>query len=61
MKDLFTDKQFSNIRSCSNVKKRKVTVILYLKIWSNNDTVKLTLFSTVESNVIKTLYKWQKE
>ena len=40
--------------SCSNVKKRKVIVILYLKIGPNNDT--LTLFSAnilTNKNVIQ--------
>ena len=41
--------------------RRKAIVILYLKIWPNNDTVKLRLFSTVESVITKMLYKWQKE
>ena len=52
MKDLFTDKWFSNNLSYSNVKKRKVVIILYLKIVQNNDTMKLTLSSTVASNIL---------
>ena len=32
--------------------KRKVILILYLKIGPNNDTMKLMLFSTVESNIL---------
>ena len=52
MRDLFTDKRLSNDLSCSKVKKRKVIITLYLKIVQNNDTVKLTLFSTVESDIL---------
>ena len=52
MKGLFTDKEISNNLSCSNVRKRKVIIILYLKIVQNNDTMKLALFSTVESNIL---------
>ena len=52
MKGLFTDKGFSNNLSRSNVRKRKVIIILYLKIVQNNDTMKLALFSTVESNIL---------
>ena len=52
MKDLFTDRGFLNNLSCSNVKKRKVIMILYLKIVQNNDTMKLVLFSTIESNIL---------
>ena len=46
MRDLFADKWLSNNLSCSNVKKRKVIII------QNNDTMKLTLFSTVDSNIL---------
>ena len=52
MRDLFTNKWLSNNLSCSEVKKRKVIITLYLKIVQNNDTIKLTLFSTVESNIL---------
>ena len=52
MKDLFTDKGFSINLSCSNVIIRKVIIILYLKIVQNNDTMKLALLSTVESNIL---------
>ena len=52
MRDLFTDKWLSNNLSFSNVKKRKVIIILYLKIIQNNGTMKLALFSTVESNIL---------
>ena len=52
MKGLFADKGFSNNLSCSNVRKRKVIIILYLKIVQNNDTKKVALFSTVESNIL---------
>ena len=65
MTGLFTDKWFSNNLSCSNirkrkviiilylnVRKRKVIIILYLKIVQNNDTMKLVLFSTAESNIL---------
>ena len=45
MKDLFTDKWFLNNLSYSNVKKRKVVIILYLKIVQNND-------SSVGSNIL---------
>ena len=53
MEDLFTDKWFVNV-SCSNVKKRKVIVIVYLKMLQNNDTImiQLALFSTVENNIL---------
>ena len=53
MEDLFTDKWFLNV-SCSNVKKRKVIVIVYLKMLQNNDTImiQLALFSTVENNIL---------
>ena len=52
MRDLFTDKLLSNNLSCSKVTKKKVIITLYLKIVRNNDTMKLTLFSTVESNIL---------
>ena len=52
MKGLFTDKGFSNNLSCSKVRKRKVIIILHLKIVQNNDTKKVALFSTVESNIL---------
>ena len=52
MKGLFTDKGFSNNLSCSNVRRRKIIIILYLKIVQNNDTMKLALFSTAESNIL---------
>ena len=52
MKGLFTDKGFSNIPLCSNVRKRKVIIILYLKIVQNNYTMKLALFSIIESNIL---------
>ena len=50
--------------SCSNVKKRKVIVILYLKIGPNNDT--LTLFSAnilTNKNVIQVAkrIRWTKK
>ena len=63
MKGLLTGKGFSNNLSCSNVRKRKVIIILYLKIVQNNDTMKLALFSTVESNILtdKNVIKLQKE
>ena len=51
MRDLFTDKWFSNNFSCSKVKK-KVIITLYLKIVQNNETMKLMLFSTIESNTL---------
>ena len=53
MEDLFTDKWLVNV-SCSNVKKRKVIVIVYLKMLQNNDTImiQLALFSTVENNIL---------
>ena len=38
------------------LKKRKVATILYLKIVQNNDTTKLGLFSTVESNILTNKY-----
>ena len=55
--------------SCSNVKKGKVIIILYLTIVQNNNTVKLALFSTVESNILTdknimqmaTIIKWLKK
>ena len=58
-----------NNLSCSNVKKGKVIIILYLTIVQNNNTVKLTLFSTVESNILTdknimqmaTIIKWLKK
>ena len=43
---------FSNNFSCSHFKKRKVIIILYLKIVRNNDTMKLALFSTIESYIL---------
>ena len=52
MRDLFTDKWLSNNLSCSKVKKRKVIITLYLKIVQNNDTMKLTIFSAVENNIL---------
>ena len=52
MRDLFTDKLLSNNLSCSKVTKKKVIITLYLKIVRNNDTMKLTLFSIVESNIL---------
>ena len=52
MKDLFTDKWFSNNLSCSNVKKRKLVIILHLTIVQNNDTLKWVLFSSIESNIL---------
>ena len=52
MKVLFTDKGLLNNLPCSNVRKRKVIIILYLKIVQNNDTKKLVLFSIVESNIL---------
>ena len=52
MKDLFTDKWISNNLSCSKVEKRKVIVTLSFKTAQNNDTMKLTLFSTVETNIL---------
>ena len=52
MKGLFTDKWFSNNLSYSNVKKRKVVIMFYLKIVQNNDTMKLTLSSTVANNIL---------
>ena len=37
---------------CSNVKKRRIEmIILYLKIVNKNNTMKLVLLSTVESNI----------
>ena len=37
---------------CSNVKKKRVEmIILYLKIVKKNNTMKLVLLSTVESNI----------
>ena len=37
---------------CSNVKKRRIEmIILYLKIVKKNNTMKLVLLSTVESNI----------
>ena len=57
-----------NNLSCSNVKKGKVIIILYLTIVQNNNTVKLALFSTVESNILTdknmqmaTIIKWLKK
>ena len=38
------------------LKKRKVATILYLKIVQNNDTTKLGLFSTAESNILTNKY-----
>ena len=52
MEYLFTEKWFSINLSCSNAKNRKVIIILHLKIVRNNDTMKLTLFTTVESNIL---------
>ena len=52
MKDLSTDKQFSNNLSYSNFQERKVIIILYFKIVQINDTMKLVLFSTIESNIL---------
>ena len=54
MEDLFTDKGFSNNLSCSNVKKRKVIIIMYLKRVQNNDTMNLALFSNIKSHVLTT-------
>ena len=58
-----------NNLSCSNVKKGKVIIMLYLTIVQNNNTVKLALFSTVESNILTdknimqmaTIIKWLKK
>ena len=52
MEYLFTEKWFSINLSCSNAKNRKVKIILHLKIVQNNDTMKLTFFTTVESNIL---------
>ena len=52
MKDFSTDKQFSNNLSYSNFQERKVIIILYFKIVQINDTMKLVLFSTIESNIL---------
>ena len=57
-----------NNLSCSNVKKGKVIIMLYLTIVQNNNTVKLALFNTVESNILTdknmqmaTIIKWLKK
>ena len=34
------------------LEKKKVIIILYFKIVQNSDTMKLTLFSIVESNIL---------
>lgn len=69
MKDLFTDKWFLNNFFDSNDKKRKMIIIMYLKIVKNDNTMKLALFSTLESNsltnknvaqITKTI-KWTKK
>ena len=52
MKGLFIDKGFSNNLSCSNIRKRKVIIILYFKIVQNNNAMELALFSTTESNIL---------
>ena len=53
MKGLFTDEWFLKNLSSSNVKKKKSNnYCVYRKTIQNNDTVKLALFSTKESNII---------